>query len=386
MVNNLNNLKEADYKKAIEIKPGIFWVGSNIIDDDFQCHPYLLVNGKNSVLFDPGSVLTFLETFSKIESIIPFSHIRYFVCHHQDPDITGALNIIDSFISREDAVILSHWRAIAILKHLGLRIPLQCVEEMGWSLDIGNNMNLKFIFSPYLHFPGAFVTYLESQKALFSSDIFGAISPEFNLIAQDEKCYEGIRLFHEHYMPSHEILLNFLNKLENIELDVILPQHGSIIPRRLIPFIINKLKVLECGVYTLTQTSTELKKLSRLNKLISDITKIIILSSDFKQIINVFLEKADLILNIEDLFFVSQDDDGEIRILGKDNIKTEKNVSYCKACRDLYGKSKKEWLQEHGKLSIEADSIIENETDKSENAKNILLIPLFNFDNDILIG
>ena len=65
--------------RAIQIADRIWWVGHILPDDPFQCHVYLIENGNQSVLIDPGSKLTFKNTLSKIEEVIPFSHIRYFI-------------------------------------------------------------------------------------------------------------------------------------------------------------------------------------------------------------------------------------------------------------------------------------------------------------------
>ena len=382
---DLSKIKENDYQNPIEVSPGLFWVGYKIENDDFQCHPYLLVNGKNSVLFDPGSTITFHETFRKIEEVIPFSHIRYFVCHHQDPDITGALSLIDRLTSRKDAVIVSHWRAIALLKHLEIKMPFICVEENNWNLDLGDDKSLNFIFSPYLHFPGAFVTYIKENKALLSSDIFGAISKDFKLIAKDESCYEGIKLFHEHYMPSRELLLNFLLKLENVELDLILPQHGSIIPGHLIAFVINRLKEIECGIYTLAHTSTEIVKLSRLNKLLSDIKKAIILSSDFNQIIRELLLKTGDILQVEDLYFISQLKDGELIVLDPSNKTSKSQIEEAEACKKYFGKTKKSWT---GTFAGSFTSLNELKGIGNEDVSevDVIIVPLMDLDEELIIG
>jgi len=224
-----------DFNNAVEIAEDIWWVGHYLENDPFQCHVYLIKNGNNSVLIDPGSKLTFKSTLTKIESIMPFEDIKYFICHHQDPDITGALMLIDELVTRKDAVILSHWRSIALLKHYALKIPLQCVEEMNWELVL-ENKKLKFIFTPYLHFAGAFTSFDESTGVLFSSDIFGGFTEGFSLYVEDDKYFEEIKLFHEHYMPSREILRHSLNKFQKLDLNLIAPQHGSIIPKQFISF------------------------------------------------------------------------------------------------------------------------------------------------------
>ena len=283
---------------AVQLADRVWWVGHALPDDKFQCHVYLIENGTDSVLFDPGSKLTFKHVLKKVEQVVPFNHIRYFVCHHQDPDITGALPLIDKLITREDAVIVSHWRAIALLKHYGLELPFFCVEENGWALKLSENRSLEFIFTPYMHFPGAFCTFDSSTGVLFSSDIFGAFTEEFSLFAHDESFFEGMRFFHEHYMPSNEILFNGLTKLEAYNITMIAPQHGSVIPTHMLDFYFKQLKNVECGIYTLAQTSADILHLSKLNKVLRDFMETMIIHKSFSDIGQSILELIRRILPV----------------------------------------------------------------------------------------
>ncbi len=56
-----------------------------------------------------------------------------------------------------------------------------------------------------------------------------------------------MKRFHEHYMPSNEILRPTMDLISCLELEAILPQHGSIIKEN-IPSYIDTLKNLECGL------------------------------------------------------------------------------------------------------------------------------------------
>ncbi|WP_457560439.1 oxygen-binding di-iron domain-containing protein [Caminibacter sp.] len=58
-----------DYSKPIEIAPKIWWVGYVIPNDPFQCHVYLIENGDESILIDPGSMITFPVTLEKIVQV-----------------------------------------------------------------------------------------------------------------------------------------------------------------------------------------------------------------------------------------------------------------------------------------------------------------------------
>ena len=41
---------------------------------------------------------------------------------------------------------------------------------------------------------------------LFSSDLFGGFTEQPTLVAVDESHFDAVRPFHEHYMPSRDIL------------------------------------------------------------------------------------------------------------------------------------------------------------------------------------
>lgn len=91
----VEHLRGADLEHAVEIAPRVWWVSHYIPADPFQCHVYLLEQGDQSVLVDPGPLLTFDITRREIEEVTPFGNVRYFVCQHPDPDITAALPVID---------------------------------------------------------------------------------------------------------------------------------------------------------------------------------------------------------------------------------------------------------------------------------------------------
>ena len=272
-----------DLNHAVEIADRVWWVGHYLENDPFQCHCYLIEQGDRSVLVDPGSKLTIEHTLKKIEQVIPFSSIKYFLCQHQDPDIAGAMPVIDKLVSRDDAVLVTHWRAQVLLKHYGLKMPFWLIDQNAWQLQL-EDRTLKFVLTPYAHFPGAFVSFDERCRILFSSDLFGGFTEDFSLVAQDEGYFEAMRPFHEHYMPSKEVLGFAMSEIEPLPMQLIAPQHGSLIPQPLIQPMINKLMNLDCGLYLLSHGDTDIRKLSRLNQTLRDITHTMLLSREFREI------------------------------------------------------------------------------------------------------
>ncbi len=347
----LPRIDPAQTENAVCLGNNIWWVGHYMPEDRFQCHVYLIVNGTHSVLIDPGSRLTFAHTLRKIEQVIPFSHIRYFVCHHQDPDITAALPLIDQLVCRKDAVIVSHWRAIALLRHYDLTLPFICVEAEQWKLDLGNR-ELIFEFTPYLHFPGAFCTYDPTSQILFSSDLFGGFTDDWKLVAEDENYFEAMRPFHEHYMPSHDILYHTLIKLEKLPLQAIAPQHGSIIPGKLIPYIFSELKKLQCGIYLLTQTSTDVLRLSELNQMLQNFLKSIVTYREFSDIAVALLREIKRVLPANRLEFYAWENGTVLHLAPT----TRYNGALCELpaiYRQLVDLNQETWKEEYRKIARE---------------------------------
>lgn len=253
---------------AVELAPRVWWVGSVLPGDEFQCHVYLVENGTDSALIDPGSPLTVTETLRKVEEIVPLAHVHWLVCHHADPDVAAALPALRQLITRDDARVVTEWRAEALLRHYDAGFPFYRVEEHDWRLELGGGRTLGFQLTPYLHFPGALVSHDSASNVLFSADIFGGfvIDPE-QLVATDaDGAFDVVRLFHQHYMPSRELLSAGLRRVRRRfpQISLIAPQHGSVIPGPLVDEMFERLDRLECGIFQLADNDLDLNRLLRL--------------------------------------------------------------------------------------------------------------------------
>ncbi|WP_187648150.1 diguanylate cyclase [Nitrosophilus labii] len=265
------DMETIDYKNPIEIAPKVWWVGYVLPDDPFQCHVYLIENGENSILIDPGSKLTWDVTRKKILNIIPLENIKYIICHHQDPDITSCIDDLLSEIGTKDRYIVTHWRTATLLKHYNWGIDFYEVDQNGWKLK-ADDREIEFVFTPYMHFAGNICSFDKKNKILFSSDIFGAFTETFRLFVDDPKKYfEQMKLFHTHYMPSREIVNHGLDMIEKKDPQLIAPQHGSIIPKKMIPYLISRLRKLDVGIYLQFSGYKNVHRLTKANEILSKI-------------------------------------------------------------------------------------------------------------------
>ncbi len=236
-----------DFTQAIEIAKDIYWIGMYLENDPFQCHPYFIENGNESVLVDPGSMLEFDAVVKKINAISSMSAVKYIILHHQDPDLAASVPEMEKLIDRDDLLIITHSRMVPLVKHYMIKSDYYEIDKHQYKLD-SNGLHLKFLTTPYCHSPGAFVTYEPSTKTLFSGDIFGGIEESWEFYAGDDY-FEKAKEFHAEYMPSRDIFNYALSKIEALDINLIAPQHGSIIEKDRIAPLIAQMKTLECGLY-----------------------------------------------------------------------------------------------------------------------------------------
>ncbi|MBI4715410.1 MAG: MBL fold metallo-hydrolase [Nitrospirae bacterium] len=235
-----------DIARPVEVVSKIHWVGAVDAESPFKCNPYLLDDGDEAVLFEPGSLLAYPGVLQKVIQTLPLPKIRYIVLSHQDPDLCGSLSEWGKVLNPARVQVVTHSRTAVLLRHYGASFPFYLVDQMNWTLRLSSGRELRFLFAPWCHCPGTFMTHDAKSRSLFSGDIFGAITYDWTLYA-GEHYAEAMRSFHEDYMASTHHLLHALSKLPDLAIDRILPQHGSIIHRD-VPRFIEALQSYRCGI------------------------------------------------------------------------------------------------------------------------------------------
>lgn len=298
--------------EAVELAPRVWWVGALIPGDEFQCHVYLVEQGDQSVLIDPGSALIADEVIRKIDSIVGLDQVRWVVCSHGDPDVIGALPALVARGLHPEAVIVTHWRDEALIRHSGVDLPYWRIEDHDWALHL-EDRTLRFVFTPYVHFAGAFCTFDEASGVLFSSDLFGGFTDDTSLFATSVDYFEAIRAFHEHYMPSRDVISNALAKLRELPLRVIAPQHGQLIPQDLIEPIMTRLDQLECGIYLLARDDPGLSFLLTANRIVHQVVDAVVDETDFAVVGKRLCELARSVLDADTVDFWAMAGDTTLR-------------------------------------------------------------------------
>ena len=225
--------------KARKIKENIYWMGSvdwdaRLFDsliplpDGTSYNAYLIKGSEKTVLLDSVEPPFAHELLSQLEGV---SKIDYVVSQHAEQDHSGMIPLV--LEKYPDAKLISTPKAKGILIDL-LQIPEESFITVkdGETLSLGDK-TLKFIYTPWVHWPETMVTYLEEDKILFSCDFFGSHIATTDLYVIDEgRVYEAARrYFAEIMMPFRAIIKKNLEKLEPYDIEMIAPGHGQIFPR-----------------------------------------------------------------------------------------------------------------------------------------------------------
>jgi len=110
-----------------------------------------------------------------------------------------------------------------------------------------------------------------------------------------------MRAFHEHYMPSGEILAHALEEIRGLRLHRIAPQHGLVIPEDLAMPLLDRLAELECGIYLLARDDPGLEFLLTAHSAVRDVVDILVREADFSVVVARLAEIARRLFGAEDL-------------------------------------------------------------------------------------
>jgi len=225
--------------KARKIKEGVFWMGAvdwdrRLFDslvplpDGTTYNAYLVRGSEKTALIDTVDPPMANELLEQLKDV---SQIDYVISHHAEQDHSGTIpQVLEKY---PNARLITTPKAKGMLMDL-LQIPeasFTTVED-GETLSLGDK-TLKFIHTPWVHWPETMVTYLEEDKILFSCDFFGSHIATTDLFVTDEgRVYEAAkRYFAEIMMPFRNVIKKNLEKLKSYDIQMIAPSHGQIFPR-----------------------------------------------------------------------------------------------------------------------------------------------------------
>jgi len=188
---------------------------------------YLVTGSEKTVLFDtvdPSKTRVILEYLQGT------SRLDYIVIQHAEQDHSGSLPEVMS--RYPDAKVLCSPKAIDLLS-THLHIPAEALTAVGdgEELSLGDK-TLRFLHTPWVHWPETMSTYLVEDRMLLSCDLFGSHLATSELFGREEEVLPAAkRYFAEIMMPLRAAVRKNLEKVEGLKIDAIGPSHGPLYPR-----------------------------------------------------------------------------------------------------------------------------------------------------------
>ena len=218
-----------------EIKRNVYYVGAihwdrRLFDeliplpDGTSYNAYLIKGSEKTALIDtvdPAMEDVLIKNLKDVK-------IDYIIANHAEQDHSGALpRMLEKY---PDAMIVTNPKCKSILMDL-LHIPDNKFIEVkdGETLSLGDK-TLKFIYAPWVHWPETMFTYLREDRILFPCDFLGSHLATSDLFVTDEsKVYEAAKRYYaEIMMPFRRTIRKNLEKIKDLEIDIIAPSHGPL--------------------------------------------------------------------------------------------------------------------------------------------------------------
>lgn len=190
---------------------------------------YLVTHGGQGLLVDPGGLEIFPAVFSAVATEFDPSAISTVFASHQDPDVISSLALWLEFNPQLRCHI--SWLWASFIPHFGGNAStFAAIPDEGTTISLGG-LPLQAVPAHFLHSSGNFHLYDRSAKVLFSGDVGAALlPPEHNdLFVKDFPSHirhaEG---FHRRWMGSNEAKRQWCERVSQLDIDFLCPQHGAI--------------------------------------------------------------------------------------------------------------------------------------------------------------
>jgi len=221
-----------------KIKKDIYWVGA--IDWDRRLfdeliplpegtsyNAYLIKGQKKTALIDTVDPTKEDDLLDNLDDL-GIEHLDYIVVNHAEQDHSGAIPLMLELYS-EAKIVTNQKCKKMLMEHLLIKEGRIITINDNDILSLGGK-TLRFIFTPWVHWPETMLTYLEEDKILFSYDLFGAHFAESNLWVDDESkvYFAAKRYYAEIMMPFRNNIKKHLERLKGLEIKNIAPSHGQI--------------------------------------------------------------------------------------------------------------------------------------------------------------
>jgi len=238
----MTNIYEGSYQWIM------FGRDSNKPEKIIDTNQYIVRTADRCLLIDPGGVELFAPMLAGVLHYAPVEQITDIFASHQDPDIISSLGLWDQALPDARLHASELWEGF--LRHFGCEsIEYVGIPDNGGVIDLGS-VELQVIPAHYMHSSANFNIYDPQAKILMSGDVGAALeepgAPVFvdNFDAHVEK----MRFFHQRWMPSNQAKRVWIDRVRELDVDVLAPQHGRMFKGDDVKRFLDWFEALQVGI------------------------------------------------------------------------------------------------------------------------------------------
>lgn len=227
-----------------------------VADEAVQANQFLIFDSDHAALLDPGGELTYSDLYLGIARYMNVKELDYVIASHQDPDIVASLNkwLVGT---RAKMVVPALWERF--IPHFTRPGKLQgrviTIPDRGSNLQLGG-IQLKALPAHFLHAEGNFHFYDPKAKILFSGDVGANLCPNEELDRPAKRLKEVLPYmegFHRRYMNANRVCRYWARMVSQLDIRLMVPQHGRALSGKAIGEFIAWMADLECGIDLMSQ-------------------------------------------------------------------------------------------------------------------------------------
>ena len=222
--------------KKRTIVTGVSWLGA--IDWDRRLFDSLIPlpdgTSYNAYLVQGSDKVALLDTVDPEKRDVLLFQLKdvpkvdYVVVQHAEQDHSGTVPyVLERY---PEAVVLATAKAKDMLvEHMPIDHGRIRTVEDEERVPLGGK-TLRFLHTPWVHWPETMVTYLEEDRVLFTCDFLGSHVATSDLYVTDRGLvYEAAKRYYaEIMMPFRSMIRKHLDRIEALDVSLIAPSHGPI--------------------------------------------------------------------------------------------------------------------------------------------------------------
>lgn len=191
---------------------------------------YLVTDGDKGLLLDPGGLEIFPSVVTAISRKIGMDQVESLFASHQDPDILSSLALWVKVCPDAKVWVPRIWETF--MAHFSFDADLHLIPDEGMTLRLGRSEELRLIPAHYLHSAGNYSVYDPTARILWTGDIGSALLPAGDqeiFVKSFDAHVRYMEGFHRRWMGSSEARDRWVQRVANLQVDLLCPQHGSML-------------------------------------------------------------------------------------------------------------------------------------------------------------